>query len=119
MASHIFVVSEWLAKEGCEQELWKYFKNLMALTLSKEKDCVRAHATRQISHPGASGKSKYTIILLQEYIDLKAFDIHCSSDYVKKVFKDLVESKETGLVADWRCRLFREDEKLDANEFEH
>ncbi|NNM60060.1 MAG: hypothetical protein HKM04_09645 [Legionellales bacterium] len=108
MSKHVFVVSEWLAKEGCEQVLWKQVKKLMALTSEKEKGCVRAHATRQIPHPGAPSKSKYTIILLQEYIDLKAFDIHCASDYVEKAFKDLVENKETGLVADWRCRLFSE-----------
>ncbi len=108
MSEHVFVVSEWLAKEGCEQELWFSVKKLMALTLEKEKGCVRAHATKQIAHPGAPGKSKYTIILLQEYIDLNAFDNHCASDYVAKAFKDLVENKETGLVADWQCRLFSE-----------
>lgn len=108
MSGNVFVVSEWLAKEGCEQELWKYFKELVALTIKNEKGCVRAHATKQIAHPGAPGKSKYTIVLLQEYVDLKAFDIHCASDYVGKAFKDLVENKETGLVADWQCRLFTE-----------
>ena len=37
MSGHVFVVSEWLPKEGCEQKLWQYFKKLMALTLEKEK----------------------------------------------------------------------------------
>jgi len=110
MSDHVFVVSEWLAKEGCEKELWQQVKKLMALTSEKEKGCVRAHATKQISHPGAPGQSKYTIILLQEYIDLRAFDIHCASEYVAKAFKDLVENTETGLVADWRCRLFSDNE---------
>ena len=109
MSGHVFVVSEWLPKKGCEQELWIQFKKLMALS-SEEKGCVRAHATKQISHPGAPGKSKYTIILLQEYIDLKAFDIHCAASYVKKAFNDLVENQETGLVAEWQVRLFGEDE---------
>lgn len=110
MSGHVFVVSEWLAKEGCEQQLWDYFKKLMALTSEKEDGCVRAHATRQISHPGAPGKSKYTIILLQEYVDVKAFDKHCASDYVQKAFKELVADPETGLIADWQCRLFGEGE---------
>ncbi|MBA3537147.1 MAG: antibiotic biosynthesis monooxygenase [Tatlockia sp.] len=109
MSGHVFVVSEWLAREGCGQELWNHFKTLIALTLEKEKGCIRAHVTRQILHPGAPGKSKYTIILLQEYSDLKAFDIHCASDYVHKAFKDLLENQETSLIEDWRCRLFSEE----------
>lgn len=48
MSDHVFVVSEWLAKEHHEQELWKCFKALMALTLEKERGCLSAHATRQI-----------------------------------------------------------------------
>lgn len=110
MSGHVFVVSEWLPKEGCEQKLWQYFKKLMALTLEKEKGCIRAHATKQILHPGSPSESKYTIILLQEYVDVKAFDIHCASDYVVNSFKELVENKETAIVAEWRCRLFSEDE---------
>ena len=109
MSDHVFVVSEWLPKEGCDQELWRQFKKLMALSLEKESGCVRAHATRQISHPGSPGKSKYTIVLLQEYVDIKSFDIHCGADYVNRCFKQFVENKETSLVADWRCRLFGED----------
>ena len=66
MSGHVFVVSEWLPKNGCDQELWHNFKKLMALTLKKEKGCVRAHVTKQISHPGSPSKSKYKIILLQE-----------------------------------------------------
>ncbi len=110
MLGHVFVVSEWLAKEGRENELWTSCKNLMALTLKNEKGCVRAHATKQIAHPGAPGTSKFTIILHQEYVDLKAFDSHCASDYVAKAFKELVDNKESAIVADWRCRLFSEEE---------
>lgn len=109
MSGPVFVVSEWLPKENCEQELWKQFKNLMAVTLKNESGCIRAHATRQISHPGAPGKSKYKIILLQEYVDTKAFDIHCGKDYVTNFVKKYIENKETSLVEDGRVRLFSED----------
>lgn len=109
MSDHVFVVSEWLPKEGCEKELFNHFKKLMDLTLTKENGCIRAHATRQLQHSAALGKSKYTIVLFQEYVDLTAFEIHCASDYVAKAFKELVEDKESGLVADWRLRLFGED----------
>jgi quinol monooxygenase YgiN len=109
MSNHVFVVSEWLPKEGCEHELWERFKKLMELS-RKEKGCVRAHATRQISHPGSPSKSKYPIVLLQEYVDVRAFDIHCASEYVTSFFKDFIENKDTAIVADWRCRLFSEGE---------
>ncbi len=110
MPGHVFVVSEWLPKAGCEAELWIRFKKLMAQTLENEKGCLRAHATKQISHPGAPGKSKYAIILLQEYVDLKAFDIHCASDYVAHAFKELVDNPTSAIVEDWNVRLFSEEE---------
>ncbi len=110
MSGHVFVVSEWLPKENCEEELWKHFKKLMALTLENESGCIRAHATRQIAHPGAPGKTQYTIVLLQEYVDLHAFDIHCKSDYVANYFKKYLEDEETSLVKEWRCRLFSEED---------
>lgn len=112
MSDHVFVVSEWLPKAGCEQKLWGRFKKLMALSLEKENGCVRAHAARQISHPASPSKSKYTIVLLQEYVDIEAFDIHCAADYVRNCFKELIENEETALVADWQCRLFSEGEEM-------
>ena len=86
MSGHVFVVSEWLPKENCEEELWNLLKELMALTKKNESGCIRAHATRQIPHPGAPGKSKYKIVLLQEYVDIKAFDIHCQCRLCKECF---------------------------------
>ncbi|MES2273566.1 MAG: antibiotic biosynthesis monooxygenase [Chlamydiota bacterium] len=110
MSGHVFVVSEWLPKKNCEDELLKHFKKLMALTLENEDGCIRAHATRQISHPGALGESKYKIVLLQEYVDIKAFDIHCGTDYVANFFKKYIQDEKTSMVKDWRCRLFSENE---------
>lgn len=110
MSGHVFVVSEWLPRENCEEELWDFFKGLMALTKKSEKGCISAHATRQISHPGSPGKSKYKIVLLQEYVNIGAFDLHCQADYVKNGFKKYVEDGETALVKEWTCRLFSEDE---------
>lgn len=107
MSDHVFVVSEWLAKENYDNELFEQFKKLMAITKQKEKGCIRAHATRQISHPGSPGKSKYKIVLLQEYINIEAFDLHCASDYVKEAFKTLAEGQDA-MIQEWTCRLFSE-----------
>ncbi len=109
MSGHVFVVSEWLPKEGCEEELWDFFKELLALTKKNEKGCIRAHVTRQIPHLGSPGKSEYKIVLLQEYIDIKAYDVHCQAEYVKSAFKKCVEDQETALVEKWCCRLFSEE----------
>jgi quinol monooxygenase YgiN len=109
MSGHVFVVSEWLPKKDCEQELWQHVKKLMKLTAA-EKGCIKAHATRQIPHPSSRGQSKYTVVLLQEYVDLKAFDVHCNSEHVKSFFKQYIEDEKTSMVVDWRCRLFSEGE---------
>jgi quinol monooxygenase YgiN len=108
MSDHVFVVSEWLAKENHDQELWERAKEIMKLTLQNEKGCLRAHAWRQISHPGSPGKSKYTIVLHQEYVNVEAFDLHCQSHYVSDFFTSCIENKDTAIVADWCCRLFAE-----------
>ncbi|HEV2613839.1 MAG TPA: antibiotic biosynthesis monooxygenase [Gammaproteobacteria bacterium] len=108
MSNPVFVVSEWLAKEGKDAELWDVLNGLMVLS-RQEKGCVRAHATRQISHPGSPSTSKYTIVLLQEYNDIAAFDAHCAADYVTNAFKQFIENKDTAIVEDWQCRLFSEE----------
>lgn len=108
MPNHVFVVSEWLAKENHEQELQEQFKNLLKLSLETEKGCISARVTHQVEHSGSPTKSKYTLVLLQEYEDIKAFDIHCKAEYVINFFKEFIENKETAIVKDWQCRLFSE-----------
>lgn len=108
MPNHVFVVSEWLAKENCELELREQFKKLLNHSLENESGCISARVTQQVEHPGSPTKSKYTIVLLQEYADIKAFDVHCQSEYVNDFFKKCIENKETAIVEDWQCRLFSE-----------
>lgn len=108
MSNHVFVVSEWLAKKNHEQALRTHLRKLLALALDHEDGCLNARVTQQIEHPGSPTKSKYTIVVLQEYIDIQAFDFHCNTDYVANFFKTCIENKDTGIVEDWRCRLFSE-----------
>jgi quinol monooxygenase YgiN len=109
MSDPVFVVSEWLPKADHDQELWALAKEIMSLTLENEKGCLRAHAWRQIAHPGAPGTSKYTIVLHQAYENMDAFNAHCESEYVTNFFKRYVANGETSIVEDWTCRLFSED----------
>lgn len=110
MSDHVFVVSEWLPKENCEEELRKQFKSLMALTLENEQGCIRAHVTHPILHPGATGKTQYKIVLLQEFSDRQAFDAHCLAEYVKDFAEKYVINEDTSLVKEWRCRLLSEND---------
>lgn len=103
----VFVVSEWLPKEGMEEEFWGLVKEVMALT-SREEGCVRAHATQQVAHPGSPGKSKYTVILLQEYTSIEMFTLHCKEPHVVDFFERYVNDPKTSIVEDWTCRLFAE-----------
>lgn len=116
MSESVFVVSEWLPKKGYEQEVWVRFKQLMALTKENEKNCVSAHATKQISHLGSPGASQYSIVLLQEYTNLDAFNVHCKASYVTDFFKNYIENKEASIIEDWCCRLFSEKEEEKINE---
>jgi hypothetical protein len=61
MSGHVFVVSEWLPKEDCEEEVWEAFKELMILTEKSEVGCLWARATQQIPHPGAPGTSNLSM----------------------------------------------------------
>jgi len=105
--SPVFVVSEWLAKEEHDNELYEQFKKLMSITREREQGCVKAHVTRQVKHPGSPGQSPYKIFLLQEFTNQQAFDLHCAADYVKEAFDKLVDGKDA-IVQEWMCRLFGE-----------
>lgn len=112
MSNHVFVVSEWLAKDGHDNELYNLLKGLLETTKKHETGCLQARATKQINHPGSPGKSKYNIVLLQEYASIAAFDIHCASNYVADFFKTYIDSQQTNIVADWTCRLFTEENTI-------
>lgn len=105
MSKNYFVISEWLPKASCEQELLDVFKRLAAMTLEKENGCLRYHVTRQERHPGAPGQTEYPIILIQEYATKADFDKHCDSEYVSKFAEKYLINEETKLIDDWRCRL--------------
>lgn len=105
---NVLVVSEWLATENQEQSLFDAFKKLAKITLENEKGCKKYHVTRQIPHPNAKGESKYTILLVQEYVDVAAFDAHCKSKHVADFTKDHFENKDANMIKDWRCRVFSE-----------
>ncbi len=109
MSTHVFVVSEWLAKKNQENALFDAFKKLARITLEKEKGCLKYNVTRQISHPATRGESKYHILLTQEYVSVEAFDNHCKSEHVADFVKNVYENKTGNIVEDWRCRIFSEE----------
>jgi len=108
LSGHVFVVSEWLAVDGKDQELWEKLSDLIALT-KEERGCIRAHVTRQVSHPGSPGVSIYKIFLLQEYQSITDFNLHCETSYVTDFFKNYIDNPDSDLVSQWTCRLFNEE----------
>ena len=103
---NVFVVSEWLANNGRDQELWDRLNDIIFLT-KQESGCIRAHVTRQIPHPGSLGTSSYKIVLLQEYENVTDFDAHCRASYVTDFFEG--DNGGIDLVSKWTCRLFSEE----------
>ena len=109
MTNHVFIVSEWLPKPGCDAVLMAQFKKLVAQT-QQEAGCISAHVTRQIAHLNSPTQSPFTIVALQEYENIAAFEAHCAQAYVKQFFAAVVNNEATALVAQWQCRLFGEQE---------
>jgi len=105
MLNSYFIVSEWLPKASCHDELLAIFKQLAAMTLEKESGCLKYHVTQPVEHPGATGQTQYPIILIQEYVSKEDFDKHCQSEYVAQFAEKYLLNEETKLIEDWRCRL--------------
>ena len=108
MSEPVFVISEWLPKEGCDQEAFEKLKFLMEMTRKSERGCSQAYAFQQITHPKSPGKSKYKIVLFQEYKDVDAFNAHTEMPYVKNFVSTYIENPETAIIQDGTCRLFRQ-----------
>jgi quinol monooxygenase YgiN len=79
----------------------------MKLSKTKEQGCIRAHVTQQIPDPGASGKSNYKIVLLQEYVNEEAFNQHCNSEHVKAFVEQYLNVPDS-MISECTCRLFQE-----------
>ena len=109
MNKQVHVVSEWLPKKGHEQELWDTFKIFAKECLEKEEGCITYRVTKQIPHPGSPGKTKFTIVLMETFKNLKAFDEHCEAEHTVNAFNTFINLGPGCIVEDWRCRLFSED----------
>ena len=77
MSSKVVVISEWLPESNQDETVFQLFKELARNTLGNEKGCLKYHVMRQVSHPCATGESKFSIVLIQEYTNTQAFDEHC------------------------------------------
>lgn len=106
MLKHVQCIAEFLPKEGCEQELFDQLNHVKAKSLKHEEGCLRYLVTKQIPHAISPQMSKYTIVTIEEFVDMQAFDKHGSSSYFKDFFHKYVENKSTGLVEDLNVRLF-------------
>ena len=109
MTHPVFVISEWQPKLGKERALLQQFEKLVAQT-RQESGCINAYILQHIDHPNSPTPSNYSLVAMQQYESVEAFEKHCAQAYVKQFFATVVEGETTALVADWRCRLFKEGE---------
>lgn len=105
MPKQVHCIAEFLPIKGHEQELLHLLNELATETLANEKGCLKYCVTQQIPHRGATGKSKFTIVSIEEFKDWQAFDIHCNSSYVADFIQKYIEPKDTP-VEDLYVRLF-------------
>lgn len=103
MSKGVFVISEWLPKNGHEEEFWEKAKMHMKRT-QKEEGCISARITKPVDHPRMPEQTKYTVVLLQQYKNVEAFTDHCNNHDIKDFFK----GEMSHLVDDWRWRLVQE-----------
>jgi len=54
MSKHVIVISEWLPKENCEQNIFETFLDLARKTLEAEKGCIQYNVSKQMTHPSTT-----------------------------------------------------------------
>lgn len=106
MSKHVIVISEWLPKENCEQDLLEIFHDLARKTLEAEKGCIQYNVSKQMAHPSTTEPRDFKIMLMEEFQSIEDFEKHCEAPYVAALFNKLFANKNTSLVDNYECRVF-------------
>ncbi len=105
MTKRIYCIAEFEPKPGCEQELFEKLASLEPLAI-REDGCIRYRVTRQIKHPQTMQESRFSIMFIEEWANIEAFEAHSVQPYITNFFERYVENPETSLTADCNVRLF-------------
>ena len=106
MSHTVIAISEWIPKEGREDEVFEQFKGLARQTLQQEKGCLQYNVTKQIPHANANGSTNYKILLMQEFESEADFEAHCQAPYVVDLSERILSDPKTSPIEDWQLRVF-------------
>ncbi|MCE2594345.1 antibiotic biosynthesis monooxygenase [Motilimonas cestriensis] len=95
--SKVYVIAQFRAKEGKEQELFEVLKALEPSS-REEEGCLQYILTRQIDHPSAT-RSDYSILFNEVWADAASWTAHGERKEIQDFFQQHVVD-ENGLVAD-------------------
>lgn len=97
MTTRVYVLAQFKAKEGKEEELFDVLKALEP-DAYREEGCIQYMLTRQISHPSATN-NEYTIVFNEIWKDAQAWSAHGRRKQIQDFFETQVKA-ESGLVED-------------------
>ena len=106
MSKNVIVISEWLPKENCEQDIFEIFRDLARQTLETEKGCIQYNVSTQVTHPNTTSPRDFKIMLMQEFKSIEDFEKHCEAPYVAALFDKLIADQNTSLIDNYECRVF-------------
>jgi quinol monooxygenase YgiN len=97
MTTRVYVLAQFKAKKGKEEELFNILKALEP-DAYREEGCIQYMLTRQISHPSATN-NEYTIVFNEIWKDAQAWSAHGRRKQIQHFFETQVKA-ESGLVDD-------------------
>jgi len=103
---NVIVISEWLPKENCEQDIFEVFRDLARQTLLAESGCIQYNVSKQMAHHNTTEPRAFKFMLMQEFKSIEDFEKHCKAPYVVALFDRLIANKNTSPIDNYECRVF-------------
>lgn len=104
--SKVYVIAQFKAKLGKEQQLFDVLKALEPGSRAEE-GCLQYILTRQIDHPSAT-RSDYTILFNEVWADAASWTAHGERQEIKDFFEQHVVDAN-GLVADAQVTAYTDE----------
>ncbi len=98
MSSRVYVIAQFKAKTGKEQELFETLKALEPDSY-REEGCLQYTVTRQIDHPCITERNDYSIVFNEIWANAASWQAHGERQQIKDFFESQVQNPN-GLVAD-------------------
>ncbi|WP_070968735.1 putative quinol monooxygenase [Vibrio sonorensis] len=106
MSNRVYVLAQFKAKPGKEDELFEVLKALEPDSV-REEGCVQYIVTRQIDHPSAT-RNEYSIVFNEIWADGEAWAAHGRRFQIHNFFETQVQA-ENGLVEDVKVTAYTDE----------